>query len=112
LNSKLCANDLFPLLAKKDKIKDLHEVLPWSATEVLDAKFVSADNKNLFDSLPRWGGDEGSRHRLEEFCTVLCENYGGWRWSILSRFWGIFGVLVFGMSVCLSMSVWNGFGIN
>ena len=43
---------------------------------------------------------------------VLCENYGGWRWSILSRFWRILGVLVFGMSVCLSMSIWNGFGIN
>ena len=28
---------------------------------------------------------------LEEFCTVLCENYGGWRWSILSRFWRILG---------------------
>ena len=38
---------------------------------------------------------------FEEFCTVLCENYGGWRWSNLSRFWRILGVLVFGMSVCL-----------
>ena len=34
---------------------------------------------------------------LEEFCTVLCENYGVWRWSILSRFWRILGALVFGM---------------
>ena len=25
--------------------------------------------------------------KLEEFCAVLCENYGGWRWSILSWFW-------------------------
>ena len=29
--------------------------------------------------------------RLEEFCTVLCENCGVWRWSILSRFWRVFG---------------------
>ena len=50
--------------------------------------------------------------RLEEFCAVLCENYGGWRWSILSRFWRILGVLVFGMSVSLFMSIWNGFGIS
>ncbi len=38
---------------------------------------------------------------FEEFCNVLCENYGGWRWSILSRFWRILGVLVLGMSVCM-----------
>ena len=31
---------------------------------------------------------------------VLCDNYGVWRWSILSRFWRMLGVLVFGMSVC------------
>ena len=33
---------------------------------------------------------------LEEFCVVLCENCGGWRWSILSRFWRILGVWVLG----------------
>ena len=32
--------------------------------------------------------------------------------SILSRFWRLLGVLVFGMSVSLSMSIWNGFGIS
>ena len=52
------------------------------------------------------------RPLFEEFCAVLCENYGGWRWSILSRFWRILSVLVFGMSVCMSMSIWNGFGIS
>ena len=46
------------------------------------------------------------------FPAVLCENYGGWRLSILSRFWRILGVLVFGMSVCVSMAIWNGFGIS
>ena len=54
-----------------------------------------------------------ARRVLEEFSSsVLCENYGVWRWSILSRFWRILGVLVFGMSVSLFMSIWNGFGIS
>ena len=29
--------------------------------------------------------------------------------SILSRFWWVLGILVCGMSVCLSLSIWNGF---
>ena len=50
---------------------------------------------------------------LEEFSRcVLCENYGVWRWSILSRFWRILGVFVFGMWFCMSLSIWNGFGIS
>ena len=58
------------------------------------------------------GKGEEKGGKLEEFCIVLCENCGGWRWSILSRFWRILGVLVFGASVFLSMSIWNGFGIS
>ena len=48
----------------------------------------------------------------KKFALFLRQNYGGWRWSILSRFWRILGVFVFGMSVCLFMSIWNGFGIS
>ena len=66
---------------------------------------------NLSDSERRLN-DATLAGKLEEFCAVLCENYGGWRWSILSRFWRILGVLVFGMSRCLSLSIGNGFGIN
>ena len=32
----------------------------------------------------------------KNFLAVLCENYGGWRWSILLRFWRILGVFGFG----------------
>ena len=52
-----------------------------------------------------------SRIELEEFCAVLCENYGVWRWSILSRFWRILGFCFWDVRVC-DMSIWNGFGIN
>ena len=43
---------------------------------------------------------------FEEFCTVLCENYGGWRWSILLGFWRILGFSNFGfLDVDLNVTV-------
>ena len=73
----------------------------------------SSGHASLADCFPELEKELGDTSQwLEEFCIVLCENYGGWRWSILSRFWRILGVLVFGMSVCMFMSIWNGFGIN
>ena len=36
--------------------------------------------------------DNHPENQLEEFSSsVLCENYGVWRWSILLRFWRILG---------------------
>ena len=49
---------------------------------------------------------------LEEFCAVFKAKFWCLEMSILLRFWGILGVLVFGMSVSLFMSIWNGFGIS
>ena len=57
---------------------------------------------HVFAKMRKAFGDVGARARtqanedwlFEEFCSVLCENYGVWRWSILLRFWRILGVLV------------------
>ena len=52
---------------------------------------------------------------LEEFSSCFMRKL--W-WLEMVNFievldsWRILGGLVFGMSVCLSMSIWNGFGIN
>ena len=50
---------------------------------------------DMYDYMEEWL----TNPKLEEFCSVLCENYDGWRWSNLSRFWRILGALVFGMFV-------------
>ena len=98
-------------LAKRGRLADAERILKKMAglnrrqevdTTVVAPTTVEVDGK----SASMW-------QELEEFSSsVLCENYGVWRWSILSRFWRILGVLVFGMWFCIFMSIWNGFGIS
>ena len=48
---------------------------------------------------------------LKNFALRLRQNCGVWRWSMLSGFWRVLGILVYGMYICMFMSIWNGFGI-
>ena len=49
---------------------------------------------------------------LEEFSSCFMRKLWCLEMSILLRFWRVLGALVFGMSVFLCMSIWNGFGIS
>ena len=58
------------------------------------------------------GGADVNTAKLEEFCAVFKAKLWCLEMSILSRFWRVLGCLVFGMSVWMCMSIWNGFWIN
>ena len=50
--------------------------------------------------------------QLEEFSSCFMRKWWCLEMSILSRVLRVLGILVFGMSVWMSLSIWNGFGIN